>query len=81
MVFTLEYFKFVIGVNFLNYIYEVVAKHDWTIACKKKREMRKKISKHIAKSYKSACSSLASCQNTLIIDPDFAATRMIKRSR
>ena len=77
---SLEYYTPAVGIKFLNDIYEVAAKHDWTMAWKEKRGLPQKISKHIAKSYKSACRSLASCQNTLIIDPDLAAARLIERS-
>ena len=77
---TLEYYTPAIAIKFLNDIHEVVVQNDWTMAWKEKRGLPQKIAKHIAKSYKSACRSLASCQNTLIIDPDLAAARLIKRS-
>ena len=77
---SLEYYTPAIAIKFLNDIHEVAAQHNWTMAWKEKRGLPQKIAKHISKSYKSACRSLASCQNTLIIDPDLAAARLIEKS-
>jgi polysaccharide biosynthesis PFTS motif protein len=75
----LEYYTPAIGIKFLNDIHEAASQHDWTMAWKGKRKLVLNKISQIAKSYESACEKLASSPNMLVIDPDIAATRLIKR--
>jgi polysaccharide biosynthesis PFTS motif protein len=76
----LEYYTPAIGIKFLNDIHGVVVQNDWIMAWKGKRKLPQTQNWQIAKSYDSACEKLASSPNMLVIDPDVAATRLIKKS-
>jgi len=75
-----EYYTPAIGIKFLNDIHEAAAQYDWIMAWKKKRKLPLNQSRQIAKSYESACKKLEASLNVLVIDPDIAAARLIKRS-
>jgi len=77
---SLEYYTPAIGIKFLNDIHGVVVQNDWIMAWKGKRKLPQTQNWQIAKSYDSACEKLASSPNMLVIDPDVAATRLIKKS-
>jgi len=78
--FPFEYYTPAIGIKFLDDIHEVVVQHNWIMAWKGKRKLPLSQNRQIAKSYASACERLASSPNMLVIDPDIAATRLIKKS-
>lgn len=75
----LEYYTPAIGFDFLNDIHVAAAQHDWIMAWKGKRKLALNQIREIAKSYESVFEKLAASPNMLVIDPDIAATRLIKR--
>jgi len=75
----LEYYTPAIGEKFLKDIHEVVGQKDLIMAWKGKRKLPSGKTRQLAKSFESACKKMAASRNILVIDPDIAATRLIKK--